>query len=129
MKATKNQIESLGRLQRRSDFLRVQQAGRKWVSQSLILQVADNTLAQARFGLTVTKKVSGSAVVRNRIRRRLRATAAHVLSLYARPGVDYVLIGRVETETRDFAVLEKDLLWCLKRLDLLKPVPVGAEER
>lgn len=120
MKATKNQMESLGRLQRRSDFLRVQQQGRKWVSKSLVLQVAENTLGETRFGLTVTKKVSGSAVVRNRIRRRLRALAAHLLAEQARSGVDYVLIGRVETESRDFAVLEKDLLWCLKRLDLLK---------
>lgn len=120
MKATKEQIESLGRLQRRSDFLRVQQQARKWVSQSLILQVAKNTQTQARFGLTVTKKLSKSAVIRNKIRRRLRATAQHVLSRYAEPGVDYVLIGRPETQSRDFDVLEKDLLWCLKRLDLLK---------
>jgi ribonuclease P protein component len=119
MKATKEQMESLGRLQRRSDFLRVQQSGRKWVSQSLILQVAENTGGKARFGLTVTKKVSGSAVVRNRIRRRLRALACQVLALQAKPGMDYVLVGRVETESRDFAMLEKDLLWCLKRLDLL----------
>jgi len=99
--------------------LRVQQSGRKWVSQSLILQVVENTGGKARFGLTVTKKVSGSAVVRNRIRRRLRALACQVLALQAKPGMDYVLVGRVETESRDFAVLEKDLLWCLKRLDLL----------
>ncbi len=100
--------------------MRAREQGRKWVSQSLILQVVENTGEQARFGLTVTKKVSSSAVVRNRIRRRLRALAAHVLAERAQGGVDYVLIGRVETETRDFAVLEKDLLWCLKRLDLLK---------
>jgi ribonuclease P protein component len=119
MKATKDQTKLLGRLQRRSDFLRVQQSGRKWVSQSLVLQVADNTLGQVRFGLTVTKKVSGSAVIRNRIRRRMRTLAMHVLSLHASPGTDYVLVGRVETETRDFATLEKDLIWCLKRLGLL----------
>jgi ribonuclease P protein component len=119
VKASKDRIQSLGRLKRRSDFLRAQASGRKWVSQSLVLQVAENGTETIRFGLTVSKKTDKSAVVRNRIKRRLRAVVADILPLRARAGMDYVLIGRPATATRDFSDLEKDLVWCLKRMDLL----------
>lgn len=120
MKATRQKIATLDRLKRRSDFLRVQGAGRKWVSTSLILQVADNTEGKCRYGITVTKKTSKSAVVRNRIKRRLRAVLRDTLPDYAKPGVDYVVIGRAITETCPYDALENDLRWCLKRMDLKK---------
>ena len=44
-------------------------------------------------GFTCSKKV-GNAVVRNRAKRRLRAAARAVMPGTARPGWDYVLIGR-----------------------------------
>jgi ribonuclease P protein component len=52
-----------------------------------------NDHAFARVGYTVTKKI-GNAVVRNRIKRRLRAAVAELLPSEARAGMDYVLIGR-----------------------------------
>lgn len=116
MNATKEQIKSLGRLQKRSDFLRIQGTGIKWVSKSLILQAADNPDATIRFGLTVSKKTSTSAVVRNRIKRRLRAAACEVLPVTARAGADFVLIGRAETETRSYDDIKKDLAWCIRKM-------------
>ncbi len=118
MNATKKQIKSLGRLQKRSDFLRVQGTGQKWVSKSLILQVGDgpDPAAAARFGLTVSKKTSTSAVVRNRIKRRLRAAAREILPENARVGADFVLIGRADTEIRTYDDIKKDLAWCIRKL-------------
>lgn len=118
MNATKKQVKSLGRLQKRSDFLRVQGTGQKWVSQSLILQAGEgpDIGAAPRFGLTVSKKTSKSAVVRNRIKRRLRAAAREVLPEKARKGADFVLISRVATETRTYDELKKDLAWCLRKM-------------
>ena len=116
MKATKAQIKSLDRLKKRSDFLSAQAAGRKWVSKSLILQAADNGGQGLRFGLTVSRKTSKSAVVRNRIKRRLRAAARDVLPQGAQPGTDYVLIGRPETAARSYDEITADLAWCLRRL-------------
>jgi ribonuclease P protein component len=113
--------KTLDRLKRRSDFLRVQAAGRKWVSTTLILQVAENDTGTCRFGITVSKKTSKSAVVRNRIKRRLRAVLCDVLPGHAKSGIDYVVIGRAVAETKAYADLEKDLIWCLKRMELQKP--------
>lgn len=67
-----------------------------------------------RVGFTVTKKIGG-AVVRNRMKRRLRALAREVLPVAGRPGCDHVLIGRDGGIERDFAALRADLLAALAR--------------
>ena len=46
-----------------------------------------------RVGFTVSRKV-GNAVVRNRVRRRLREAAQLEMPQQARPDLDYVLVGR-----------------------------------
>lgn len=71
--------------------------------------------AAIRVGFTVSRKV-GNAVVRNRVRRRLREIARQVIPAEARPGLDYVLIGRQAALTRDFAALRRELQEALKRL-------------
>lgn len=71
--------------------------------------------AGARVGLTVTKKL-GKAVVRNRIRRRLRAAVREIFPRYAAPGSDYVLIARQAAYDRNFAALLDDMKRALLRL-------------
>lgn len=114
----KNTMKMIGRFKKRPEFLRVNKEGRKWVSKSLILQAAIAGASKPRFGLIVTKKVSKSAVTRNRIRRRLCAAAYDVLTQHADPAHDYVLIGRAETEKCSYDDIIKDLRWCLKKMEL-----------
>lgn len=116
MKATKDNLKMLDRLLKRSDFLRLNQGGAKWVSKSMIVLAAPNDCARVRYGITATKKLEKTSVGRNRMKRRLRAAAAGVLSEVSREGVDYVLIARHDTAIRAFSDLEKDLRWCVERL-------------
>jgi ribonuclease P protein component len=74
--------------------------------------------AAIRVGFTVTRKV-GNAVVRNRVRRRLREAARLVMPGQARPDFDYVLVGRQATLARDFVALRQELLEALRRLKAL----------
>ena len=61
-----------------------------------------------RVGFTVTKKV-GNAVVRNRMKRRLRALARDLLPGSGIPGADHVLVGRDGGIERDHALLTAEL--------------------
>ena len=71
-----------------------------------------------RVGFTVSRKV-GNAVIRNRVRRRLREIARQVIPGQARPDLDYVLVGRQGALERDFAVRRQELVEALKRLRAL----------
>ena len=105
-------VERLGRLTKRAEFQRVSRGRRKTVDafslQSARRESADQGPTGARFGLTVTKKV-GNAVVRNRIRRRLREALLAARPLEAREDHDYVLMARREALSREFTALVSDL--------------------
>lgn len=120
MQATKEQMKCLDRLKKRSDFLRVQGSGQKWVSKSLVLHILPNPDHESvRCGFTATKRLSKRAVDRNRMKRRLRAAAADVMALQAKKGVDYVLVARAETPARSYDEIKRDLRWCLQRTGYL----------
>ncbi|TAN52708.1 MAG: ribonuclease P protein component [Rhodospirillales bacterium] len=117
----------LGRLKRRSEFLRLAGTGRKAASPGLVLQAAprpetglDPSENLPRTGFTCSRKV-GNAVCRNRARRRLKAAVDAVFPVHASQDYDYVIIGRPETLLRPFALLLQDLLGSLKRVGALKP--------
>ena len=103
------------RLKRRQDFVAAAKA-RYAAMPGMVVQMRDRADdGPPRVGFTATKKI-GNAVVRNRVKRRLRELARLRLAGHARPGHDYVLIGRAPTAARAFPELEKDLTSALKRL-------------
>jgi ribonuclease P protein component len=80
----------------------------------LVRDRADGDPAK-RVGYTVTKKIGG-AVVRNRMKRRLRALAREMLTDGGFAGADHVLIGRAGGIERDFSLLRQELASALERL-------------
>jgi ribonuclease P protein component len=113
---------AIATLKRRSEFLRLR-GGRRWSSPAFVIEIRAREGASAkiaggaaRFGFTATKKL-GNAVVRNRIRRRLKEAVRIVAPGRARDGCDYVLIAREAAASRPFAALERDLITALGRLD------------
>jgi ribonuclease P protein component len=110
---------SLKTLKKRSEFLRVR-SGRRWSNSAFVLEARSRPEgaagpAGARFGFTVSKKI-GSAVVRNRVRRRLRALAAALDPGQVRQGYDYVLIARPGAVERAYRDLKADLEQALARV-------------
>ena len=67
-----------------------------------------------RVGFTVTKKVGG-AVIRNRLKRRLRALARDHIPALGVPGADHVLIGRSGGIERDYSLLRDELVRALRK--------------
>ncbi|SFP51139.1 ribonuclease P protein component [Sphingomonas rubra] len=68
-----------------------------------------------RVGFTVTKKI-GNAVVRNRMKRRLRALARELLPTAGHAGADHVLIGRDGGVERDYGLLRAELTKALAKI-------------
>ena len=103
----------MDRLRQRADFLAVANGARvnspAFVLQSLDRQSLDrDDSGPIRIGFTVTKK-NGNAPQRNRIRRRLRELVKRLDPVSMQPHHDYVLVGRRDALSRDFATMLDDL--------------------
>lgn len=97
-------------LKKRADFIALQ-AGARAQAPGFLLVGRDrgDGDCEIRVGFTVTKKIGG-AVIRNRIRRRLREAARAVAPEEGgAAGWDYNLIARPAAATRAFADLLDDL--------------------
>ena len=103
--ATRERFPKEVRLRRRSEFLKVQETGQKFPSDAFLALVLPNARADGvtRLGLTVSTKV-GNAVVRNRIRRRLRELFRTRKERLPR-GLDVVLIARTQAAQADALAL------------------------
>ena len=106
-------------LRKRAEFLAVR-GGAKWVTPAFVLEAKSRPASPGidpspRFGLTVTKKL-GSAVVRNRIRRRLKEALRTGAANEARPGFDYVVIARAPALMRPFEELMADFRLALAKV-------------
>ena len=110
--------ETLDRLTRRADYLRLGQSGLKAVTPAFVLQAAPSKdgVGAVSVGFTASRKV-GKAVDRNRARRRLKELARLYLGQWASDGTDYVLIARGAAVDRPFSALIKDLRWAVSKIE------------
>lgn len=67
-----------------------------------------------RVGFTITKKVGG-AVVRNRVRRRLKEAVRVAPELPFAPQKDYVIVGRIESLKLSIVQLQQELAKALRK--------------
>ncbi len=84
------------------------------VTPAFVLLVRPNGLGEMRAGFTVSRRI-GTAVARNRARRRLREMARLVLPGAGVPGADHVFIARPLPAERPFIALLADARAALAR--------------
>ena len=98
------------------EFRRVYQAGRNTASGLMAIYCRRGRRGRSQLGITVGTKV-GKAVVRNKIRRRLREIyRLHEPTI--RRGLDVVIVARVKSRYATYQQLEADFLRLTDKLDL-----------
>ena len=96
------------RLLHRRHFLYLQRRGRRANARHLFLFFVPQRHRSKRFGFTVSRKVGG-AVVRNRVRRRLREVVRLHMGRFA-SGYSFVLVAKPSAAAADYDALLSDVL-------------------
>ena len=103
-------------LKENAAFRRLYYKGKSTGNRYLVIYCARNRLEATRVGLTVSTKL-GHAVVRNRVRRRLREIVRHNASCLP-SGYDIVVVASTAAVEAEFAALEKSFRTLTGRLGL-----------
>ena len=112
------------RLRPHGEFERVHRGGHRWPHRLLgvIAQARDNAPhGQARIAVAAGRKL-GKAVVRNRLKRRMRAAIQQVYS-HLRPDIDLIVIARAPMIDAGVADIAAALTEVLQRAQLWETYP------
>ena len=106
------------RLTKKKDFDLVFKKGESVKNGFLIFKMLKSNLPESRFGFVVSRKVSGKATVRNKVKRRLRD--AIFLRLKELKGViDVVVITLPGIEKKEFLEIQNMVGGGLKKLKII----------
>lgn len=114
---------------RPADFQRLYAEGKIVRNRLLVLHYLENGLEVCRIGYSVSKKL-GNAVMRNRIKRRLREVVRSIAQ-EIEPGYDLVLSARVRCRTADYRETVAAVVDVVTRAGLKGrgTIPEGAGDR
>ncbi len=101
------------RVKDRQEFQNIYKNGTLLKSDTISLRYLPNNLGYARVGISVPTK-SGNAVIRNKIKRQIRAILAHDMN-FVQP-VDVILVVRKSYKIEDFVKTESDIKELLKKV-------------
>ena len=96
------------RLRRRADYLRCYRTGRRRHGALAILYFVPNQVGHPRLGITASRKVGG-AVVRQRLKRRIREIYRRWQDRANLPALDLVVHLKPEAGGADFPAMRDDL--------------------
>ena len=112
---TRYSMNKLETLKSSKDFQRAK-SGLFFRSKSFLLQAyEDKTYDKVRVGYTVSKQ-NGNAVVRNKIKRRLRVIAKNIIGEYGIKNWNYIIIGKKNSLIEDFKNLEFEMNTAIKKI-------------
>ncbi|MEE8372987.1 MAG: ribonuclease P protein component [Dehalococcoidia bacterium] len=112
-------------LKRNSEFTTVYAEGRTWAGKIVVLRTLPNGLEWNRYGFVAGKRI-GTAVVRNRVKRRLREV---VRATPAKQGWDIVLIARARATGASYQELDAAVKGLLRRAQIMVDLDAAGRRR
>lgn len=109
-------LASRYRLRLNADFQRVRHEGKTWAHRLIVLSAAPNQREYSRFGFAVSRRV-GKAVVRNRVRRRMREVV-RLKRQTIRAGWDVVFVARPSAAQATYVQIEQAIDDLVRRAGL-----------
>lgn len=106
------------RLTKKKDFEKLFKKGKSFKNGFLILRLVQNNLEASRFGFIVSQKVSKKAVVRNKVKRRLRDIIRQNIK-EAKKGLDIALIVLPGLEKKTFLETKEMAIVLIKKAGLI----------
>lgn len=106
------------------DFQHMQRQSRTRAHPVLLMRYRRNDLERTRYGISTARRL-GSAVVRNRIRRRLRTVLTR-LNDRVEPGWDILIVARTPAALASQAQLEEVLIKLISSAGLLANNAIGS---
>lgn len=103
------------RLRKKREYDVVYAQGRSWANSLLVLRALPNGLAIGRWGFSTSRRL-GKAVVRNRVRRRLREV---IRFTPLKTGWDLVFVVRSAAACADYSKLRAAVTELLERSQLI----------
>jgi len=107
-------------LKKNEQFRQVLKDGKFASSKLLTMFITQNNLPQNRLGISVSKKISNKAVVRNKIKRRIKEAYRLIEPSMPQYGYDIVVIPKADANKASFSEIAFAVKHLLKRQGFCK---------
>lgn len=99
------------------DFRKVYKHGKSFANRHLVMYILNNKSENSRIGISVSKKV-GKAIIRNKVRRRIKEAYRLNIDEKIKNGYDIVFIARVAIKDADYSDIEKSMKHLIRKSDM-----------
>ena len=113
----KNKFSSNNRIKKRKFFLEIQESGEKLFTNHFLIFVRESKDNRSKIGITISKKIDKRAVVRNKLKRRLREFF-RTSKKYFNKKYEMIIIGKKNSKDINFHEIHRELtrLFYLKNI-------------
>ncbi len=99
------------------EFMFMYRRGKSFAADCIVIYFRKNNKSHIRLGITVTKKV-GKAVVRNRVRRRIREAFSELCPGISR-SCDIIIVARTKAAESSYSEIRSAMKYLMHKAELL----------